>query len=218
MSATDSFPRNRQCAVLCRRNAPPASAGAAGFPLNRQPERWPSGMTPSRTEPSDSGRFFFKPGEPGEAFHREARAARCGRRAPLSCSGDPSLHDDFDPVRTLLMHRASPGSAARQPCRRGECGRLCWPAPEIGRGALDRREAPHLPSARSRPKTLCKFPLSDKNSLLSLQKFPARLCREFSCKPLNLRAEFASESLAGAEIGKNSRRFPEILGPKDRFG
>jgi hypothetical protein len=93
-----------------------------------------------------------------------------------------------------------------------------WAAPEIGRGALDRREAPHLPSARSRPKTLCKFPLSDKNSLLSLQKFPARLRREFSCKPLNLRAEFVSESLAGAEIGKNSRRFPEILGPKDRFG
>jgi hypothetical protein len=24
------------------------------------------------------------------------------RRAPLSCSGDPSLHDDFDPVRRCL--------------------------------------------------------------------------------------------------------------------
>ena len=60
--------------------------------------------------------------------------------------------------------------------------------------------------------SLRKFPanslLSDKNSLLSLQKFPARLRREFWCKPLNLRAEFASKSLAGGEIGKNSLQIP----------
>ena len=41
-----------------------------------------------------------------------------------------------------------------------------------------------------------------------LQKFPARLRREFWCKPLNLRAEFASELPAGAEIGKNSLQNP----------
>jgi hypothetical protein len=78
-----------------------------------------------------------------------------------------------------------------------------WAAPEIGRGALDRREAPHLPSARSRPKTLCKFPLSDKNSLLSLQKFPARLRREFS-KPLKLPRDFRAKIAEKGRKLKNS--------------
>jgi hypothetical protein len=48
----------------------------------------------------------------------------------------------------------------------------------------------------------------DKDSLLSLQDFPAPLRREFSYKPLTLRAEFVSESPRTARMGKNSLQIP----------
>jgi hypothetical protein len=53
---------------------------------------------------------------------------------------------------------------------------------------------------------------SDNNSLFSLQKFPAPLRRELIFKPLNLRADFLSESPTTAEIGKNSLQIPCLAG------
>jgi hypothetical protein len=88
-----SCPR-RRCVVACREqlNCQGSCRSQAkqdfseDVPLRKDRFRW--GDRPRRPRcrhgaerPVASG-ASIKPGEPGEALHREARAARCGRRAP----------------------------------------------------------------------------------------------------------------------------------------